>query len=62
MFALQTIAALFAQAGAEIPDEMGYVWAAYGLTIGLLVAYAVFTIRRGRSVGKKLPPGERRWM
>ena len=61
MFALQMIAAVLAQAS-EAPDDIGYVWAAYGLTVGLIAAYAVFTIRRGRSVGKNLPPEERRWM
>lgn len=62
MFALHTIAAVLAQAGDDVPDDIGYVWAAYGLTIGLIVAYAVFTIRRGRAVGKNLPPEDRRWM
>lgn len=62
MFALQFFVTLLAQAEAEVPDEIGYVWAAYGLTVGLIVAYAVFTIRRGRSVSKQLPPEDRRWM
>lgn len=62
MYALQLIAAVLAQAQSEVPDEIGYVWAAYGLAIGLIVAYAVFTIRRGRSVGRRLPPEDRRWM
>lgn len=61
MHALQ-LALVLAQAAGELPDEMGYVWAAYGLTIALLVAYAVFTIRRGRAISKQLPPEDRRWM
>lgn len=55
-------AQLLAQASGEIPDEMGYVWAAYGLVAVTLVAYAVYTIRRGRAVGRQLPPEERRWL
>lgn len=47
---------------ADLPDEMGYVWGSYGLVVGLLAAYAVFTIRRGRAVGRRVPPGSRRWM
>lgn len=61
MFALHFVAGVLAQTQNDIPDEVGYVWAAYGLTIVLIVAYAVFTIRRGRSVSKQLPPEERRW-
>ncbi len=62
MYALQLVATVLAQADREVPDEMGYVWAAYGLTIVLIVSYAVFTIRRGRAVSKQLPPEDRRWM
>ncbi|NLD75333.1 MAG: heme exporter protein CcmD [Acidimicrobiales bacterium] len=61
MFAVHQVAWLLAQAQNDIPDEMGYVWVAYGLVVVLISAYAVFTIRRGRAVGKQLPPEERRW-
>jgi heme exporter protein CcmD len=61
MFALQAVAAVLAQA-ADTPDDIGYVWAAYGLAVVLIVAYAVLTIRRGRAVSRQLPPEERRWM
>ncbi len=47
---------------ADLPNEMGYVWGSYALVVGALVGYAVFTIRRGRSVGRRLPPENRRWM
>jgi heme exporter protein CcmD len=62
MYALQVVATVLAQAGDDIPNEIGYVWFAYGLTVGLIVAYAVYTIRRGRAVGRQLPPEDRRWM
>jgi heme exporter protein CcmD len=53
---------LLAQADASPPDEMGYVWGSYALVVVVLVGYAVVTIRRGRAVGRRLPPDERRWM
>ena len=62
MFALQVLAGLLAQAQADVPDEIGYIWAAYGLVVVTLAAYAIFTIRRGRAVGRQLPPEDRRWM
>lgn len=43
-------------------NEWAYVASAYGLTIAVLVAYAVWTIARGRRVGRQLPPEDRRWM
>jgi hypothetical protein len=42
--------------------EVGYVAAAYLLVIAVLVAYATWTIVRGRRVGRQLPPEDRRWM
>jgi heme exporter protein CcmD len=53
---------LLAQADASLPDEMGYVWGSYALVVAVLVGYAVVTIRRGRAVGRRLPPDERRWL
>ncbi|HEX2576516.1 MAG TPA: heme exporter protein CcmD [Aquihabitans sp.] len=43
-------------------DEWAYVAGAYGLVIAVLVAYAAWTIVRGRRIGRRLPPEERRWM
>lgn len=43
-------------------NEWGYVAGAYGLVIAVLLAYAVWTIVRGRRVGRQLPPEDRRWM
>jgi len=54
MFAL-----LLAQAQ---PDDVGYVYAAYGVVISVLVAFAVLTILRGRRLARQLPPEDRRWM
>lgn len=45
-----------------IPNEWAYVAGAYGVTIGSLGLLAVWTIIRGRRVGRQLPPDERRWM
>jgi heme exporter protein CcmD len=59
---LASLATLLAQENASVPDEMGYVWASYALVVAVLAGYAVVTIRRGRAVGKRLPPDERRWM
>ncbi|MCB0986668.1 MAG: hypothetical protein H6519_06220 [Microthrixaceae bacterium] len=47
---------------AATADEIGYVYGSYALVVGLLAAYAVFTIRRGRAVGRQVPPEDRRWM
>lgn len=44
------------------PNEVAYVFAAYGIAISLLAAYAAWTIVRGRRVGRRLPPEDRRWM
>jgi hypothetical protein len=43
-------------------NEWAYVAGAYGDVISVLVAYAVWTIVRGRRVGRQLPPEDRRWM
>ena len=43
-------------------NSWGYVIATYLVAILLLVGYAISVIWRGRRVGAKLPPEERRWM
>ncbi len=43
-------------------NEWAYVASAYGLVIIVLVAYAAWTIARGRRVGRQLPSEDRRWM
>lgn len=42
--------------------EWAYIIGAYGLVIVVLVAYAAWTVLRGRQVGRQLPPEDRRWM
>ena len=32
---------------------MGYVWAGYGITLASLAAYAVWLLRRARSLGRR---------
>lgn len=54
------IAVLLA-AGDPITHEWSYVAGAYGLVVAVLVAYAAWTIIRGRKLGRQLPPGDRRW-
>lgn len=43
-------------------NQWGYVAGAYLAVVGVLVAYAVLTIVRGRRVGRRLPPEDRRWL
>jgi hypothetical protein len=40
----------------------GYVLAGYSIVFGTLIAYAVRTLLRGRSLSRQLPPEDRRWM
>ena len=47
---------------AQPPHEMSWVFVAYGLSVVVLGLYAVWTIRRGRRVGRQVPPEDRRWM
>lgn len=42
--------------------EWTYVGWAYGIVVGVLVAFAVLTILRGRKLGRDLPPEDRRWL
>ncbi len=56
------LTSVLAQTGSDVPDEMGYVWGSYALVVVVLVGYAVVTIRRGRAVGRRVPPDERRWL
>lgn len=43
-------------------SEWTYVGWAYGVVVGALVVFAVWTIARGRRVGRQLPPEDRRWL
>lgn len=43
-------------------DSWGYIVGAYALVVGVLALYAVWTIVRGRRIGRQLPPEDRRWM
>jgi hypothetical protein len=40
----------------------GYVLAGWIVTIGVIAAYAVRTVLRGRQLSKQVPPEARRWM
>ena len=40
---------------------MSFVWLGYAVTAAGLVAYAVRTVRRGRTLARSLPPEARTW-
>ena len=39
----------------------GYVAAGWGFTIAVVGLYTASVVRRGRTLSKRVPPGERRW-
>jgi hypothetical protein len=41
--------------------DAGYVGAAWGGAFVLVAGYALVTVRRGRKLSRRVPPGERRW-
>lgn len=43
-------------------SDWGYVALAWGIAVALLVTYVVVLLQRGRSLSRRVPPGERRWM
>jgi hypothetical protein len=43
-------------------DAWSNVVIGYVFVIGALIAYAAWTIVRGRRLSKQVPPEERRWM
>ena len=47
---------------ADQAREWSYVAGSYGIVIGVLVAYCLWVIVRGRRAGRQLPPEDRRWM
>ena len=47
---------------ATVEHEWAYTLAAYGAVVGALLLLTLWTVLRGRQVGKQLPPEERRWM
>lgn len=46
----------------NIANAWWYVAAGYGVTFAVLIAYAAWTIVRGRRLGRQLPPEDRRWL
>jgi heme exporter protein CcmD len=43
-------------------SDWGYVALAWGVTVVVLVTYALWIIARGRSLSRRVPPEDRRWM
>jgi hypothetical protein len=41
--------------------DAGYVAAAWGGAFALIGGYTAVTLRRGRKLSRRVPPGERRW-
>ena len=41
--------------------HVGYVAAGWGISLAVLAAYAVRTVRRGKVLAERVPPEERRW-
>ena len=39
----------------------GYVAAGWGISLVVLGAYALRTVRRGRALAERVPPEDRRW-
>lgn len=42
--------------------HLGYILAAWGLTLGTGAVYALVLVRRGRSLARRVPAHRRRWM
>ena len=47
--------------GAVAMTHVGYVAAGWGITLLALGAYALRTVRRGRSLSDRVPAEDRRW-
>lgn len=39
-----------------------YVAAGWGIVLLVLVGYSIYLLRRGRSLSRRVPPEDRRWM
>ncbi len=39
-----------------------FVWMAWAITVTVFVVYSGWVILRGRSLSRKVPPEDRRWM
>jgi heme exporter protein D len=42
-------------------SHAGYVAAGWGISLAVLGAYALRTVRRGRALAKRVAPEDRRW-
>ena len=47
---------------ATIQNEWVYVGVAWGLTAGVVGAYTIAVLRRGRELSRRVPEDKRRWM
>jgi hypothetical protein len=44
-----------------LATHTGYIAAAWGSSLTVLALYALRTVRRGRALSRRVPPGDRRW-
>ena len=42
-------------------DYWGFVVAGYAITLAVLGGYAMWVLRKGRRLSRRVRPGERRW-
>ena len=43
-------------------SNAGYIFTAWGITLGSCLAYAFSVVRRGRMLARRVPPERQRWM
>jgi hypothetical protein len=48
-------------AGIVAMTDVGYIAAAWAGAFALVGGYALFVVRRGRSLSRRVPPEDRRW-
>jgi hypothetical protein len=44
-----------------LATHTGYIAAAWGGSLTVLALYSLRTVRRGRALSRRVPPGDRRW-
>lgn len=42
-------------------DYAEYVLSGYGAVVAAIAGYALWVVRRGRSLARQVPPDQRRW-
>jgi hypothetical protein len=66
--AVSLVLGVLAQGDGRLPSsdpsgtQWAYVWLGWGVAAIAVVAYTLVILWRGRTLSKKVPPEERRWM